>query len=133
MFSLILKREIGALESLWFGSGNRGGNEIAPDHLWHCNNNVRHSPVAKDQERLTIALSWAQIGRQVDGILHFLSSWRLFGNSIHVRLIAAFASKGDRDPSQVRGFRSGRFGDRCCSSCLDRPGANRRPSANPSP
>src|SRR5258707_4629265 len=86
------------------------------------------SPLAKDQDRLTVAENWAQIGRQADGILHFLSSWRLFGNSIHVRLIAAFASKGDRDPSQARDFCSARFRDR---SCLVRPGANGHPSANP--
>src|SRR5882672_5834492 len=70
----MLQHEICALASLWFGSGNRGGNEIAPDHLWHCNNNVRYSPLAKDQDRLTVAENWAQIGHQADGILHFFSS-----------------------------------------------------------
>ncbi|HYS90677.1 MAG TPA: hypothetical protein VEN78_37625, partial [Bradyrhizobium sp.] len=74
---LILQHEICALASLWFGSGNRGGNEIAPDYLWQCHNNVRYSPFAKDQDRLTVAANWAQIRRQADGILHFLSSWRL--------------------------------------------------------
>jgi len=31
-----------------------------PDHLWQRNNNVRYSPLAKDQDRLTVAENWTQ-------------------------------------------------------------------------
>jgi uncharacterized protein with beta-barrel porin domain len=47
------------------------GMRSPPTTLWHCNNNVRYSPHAKDQDRLTVAENWAQIGHQADGILHF--------------------------------------------------------------
>jgi hypothetical protein len=58
-----------------------------PDHLWQRNNNVRYSPLAKDQDRLTVAENWAQIGRQADGILHFFvelaSFWKLHSWTAH--------------------------------------------------
>src|SRR6266849_7465965 len=48
----------------------------------------------------------------------------LFGNSVHVLPIAAFASEGDRDLSQACGGCCDRFRPRRCHGVVVRPGTN---------
>jgi hypothetical protein len=57
-----LQHEICALASFWRGSGNQLSDEIGSRDLWQRNNNVRQSPLAKDQDRLTLSANSGQIG-----------------------------------------------------------------------